>query len=137
MRPMARQQLPPQIKKIQVTDRKTGKTVVRYELRVDTGTSTGRRRQVKRKYATERQARDALAEIQNGVATGTFVNRSTSNVEQACSDWLAGRHSIRPTTRAAYEHALAPLRSRHGELPVQNLTKAHLDQLSRRCCPGS
>jgi integrase len=42
---------------------------------------------------------------------------------------LAGRHSIRPTTRAAYEHALAPLRSRHGDLPVQKLTKADLDQL--------
>jgi len=73
--------------------------------------------------------RDALAEIQNGVATGMFVSRSAVTVEQACSDWLAGRHSIRPTTRAAYEHALAPVRSRHGELPVQNLTKAHLDQL--------
>jgi integrase len=50
-------------------------------------------------------------------------------VEQACSQWLGGRHGIRPTTRAAYEHALAPLRARHGDLPVQKLTKADLDGL--------
>jgi integrase len=38
-------------------------------------------------------------------------------------------HNIEPTTRAAYQHALQPLRERHGETPVQQLTKAHLDQL--------
>ena len=36
---MARQQLPPQIKKVEVLDRKTGKTVVRYQLTVDAGMS--------------------------------------------------------------------------------------------------
>jgi len=39
-----------------------------------------------------------------GVATGTYVIASDLTVEQACAQWLAGRHSIRPTTRAAYEH---------------------------------
>lgn len=32
-----RQQLPPQIKKVQVLDRRTGKTVVRYQVTVDAG----------------------------------------------------------------------------------------------------
>jgi len=43
-RPMARQQLPPQIKKIKGGDRKTGKSVVRYQVTVDTGINpqTGR-----------------------------------------------------------------------------------------------
>ena len=81
------------------------------------------------RYTTERLARDALAEIQNGMVSGTFVSRSTLTVEQACADWLAGRHSIRPTIRAGYEHALSPLRHRHGDLPVQKLNKGHLDQL--------
>jgi hypothetical protein len=66
------------------------------------------------RYTTERLARDALAEIQNGMVSGTFVSRSTRTVEQACAEWLAGRHSIRPTIRAGYEHALSPLRHRHG-----------------------
>lgn len=85
--------------------------------------------QTKRRYDTEKAARAALAEIANGVATGTFVNTSDLTVEQACAGWLAGRHKIRPTTRAAYEHAVTPLRQRHGGLPAQQLTKAHVDVL--------
>ena len=63
---MSRRQLPPQIKKIEVTDRKTGKPVVRYQLTVDAGINpeTGKRQQVRRRYATEKLARDALAESQ-------------------------------------------------------------------------
>ena len=67
--------------------------------------------------------------MQNGVATATFVSRSTLTVERACAEWLAGRQGIRPTTRAAFEQSLAPLRQRHGDLPVQKLTKGDLDQL--------
>jgi integrase len=138
---MTRQQLPPAIRKITITDRATRKQVTKYEVGVDAGkrviadngdgaaTVETRRVQTKRRYDTEKAARAALAEIQNGVATGTYVITSDLTVEQACAQWLAGRHSIRPTTRAAYDHALAPLRQRHGGLPVQRLTKAHLDQL--------
>jgi hypothetical protein len=64
---MSRQQLPPQIKKVDVTDRKTGKRVVRYELTADAGKSSdGRRRQVRRRYASEREARQALAKVTGG-----------------------------------------------------------------------
>jgi integrase len=116
---MARQQLPPQIRKINVTDRGTGKSVVRYQVTVDAGINpdTGRRQQVRRRYATERLAGDALAKIHDSAASGTFVSRSTLTVERACADRLSGRHGIRPTTRAAYEHSLAPLRQRHGDRP--------------------
>lgn len=34
---MSRRQLPPQIKKVEVLNRKTGKAVVRYQLTVDAG----------------------------------------------------------------------------------------------------
>jgi integrase len=135
---MSRQQLPPQIKKVDVTDRKTGKRVVRYQLTVDAGKSAdGRRRQVRRRYASEREVRKALAEITGGVVDGTFVARSALTIEQACRDWLAGMHDIEPTTRAAYTHALKPLRDRHGDMPVQKLTKAHLDQLVTDLTAGS
>jgi hypothetical protein len=64
-----RQQLPPQIKKIEVTDRRTSKKVVRYQLTVDVGRdpTTGRRRQLRRRFFTEKQARAGLAAIQGGV----------------------------------------------------------------------
>jgi integrase len=84
---------------------------------------------VRRRYASEREARDAPAKITGGVVDGTFVARSVLTIEQACRDWLAGMHAIEPTTRAAYKHALQPLRDRHGDMPVQQLTKSHLDQL--------
>ena len=75
---MTRRQLPPQIKKIEVTDRKIGKTVVRYQVTIDTGLNpqTGHRQQARRRYATERQARAALAEIADTAAKGVFVARS-------------------------------------------------------------
>jgi integrase len=133
-----RQQLPPQIKKIGVTDRETGKHVVRYQLTVDAGKSPdGRRRQVRRRYPSEREARQALAKITGGVVDGTFVARSVLSVEQACRDWLAGMHDIEPTTHAAYMHALKPLRDRHGGMAVQQLTKSHLDQLVTDLTNGS
>ena len=125
---MSRQQLPPQIRKVEITDRRSGKTSTRYELRVDAGVNqqTGQRQQVKRRYRAEKEAREALAEIGDQGTKGTFVSRSALTIEQACANWLAGKHSIRATTRAAYEHALQPLRDRHGVMPVQQLSTSDL-----------
>ncbi|MGO9386109.1 MAG: tyrosine-type recombinase/integrase [Mycobacterium sp.] len=128
---MSRQQLPPQIKKIEILDRKTGKTVARYQLRIDGGVNpeTGQRQQVGRRYATEKQARDALAEIGQQAATDQFVPRKALTVEELCADWLASLHNARATTLNAYGYALAPLRERHGGMPVQRLTRPDLDRL--------
>jgi hypothetical protein len=43
--------------------------------------------------ATTQRKPPALAKIQNGVASGTYVNPSDQTVEQACADWLAGSHA--------------------------------------------
>jgi integrase len=128
---MSRQQLPPQIKKIEVLDRKSGKRVVRYQLTVDGGqnTATGKRQQVRRRYATEKQARDALAEITQRASTGTFVARKAVTVDELCEDWLASLHNARATTINGYAYVLAPLRERHGQLAVQKLTRPDLDKL--------
>lgn len=128
---MSRQQLPPQIKKVDVTDRKTGKTVVRYQVTVDAGSDpiTGRRRQVRRRFKTEREAREELGRITEQAATDTFVPRKAVTVEQLCEDWLASLHNARATTVNAYRYSLAPLRERHGGIAVQKLTRADLDRL--------
>jgi integrase len=112
-------------------DRKTGKSVVRYQVTVDTGISpqTGRRQQARRRYATERDARTALAEITDATAKGQFVTRSTLTVERVCADYLASRRRLRASSRAKLEYDLGPLRERYGQLPVQRLTKAHIDAL--------
>jgi integrase len=128
---MSRQQLPPQIKKVEVLDRKTGKTVVRYQLRVDgcENPSTGKRQQVKRRFDTEKEARAALAEIADQASKGAFIARKTVTVDDLCDDWIASLHNARATTINAYRFSLAPLRERHGDLPVQGLTRPHLDRL--------
>ena len=128
---MTRQQLPPQIRKIEVLDRKAGKTVVRYQLTVDAGVNpdTGKRQQVRRRYTSEKLARDALAEISQQVSTDAFVPRKAITVEELCEDWLASLHNARATTVNGYAYVLAPLREQHGHLPVQKLTRPDLDKL--------
>jgi integrase len=126
-----RRQLPPQIKKIEVTDRKTGKTAVRYQLTVDAGIDpqTGKRRQVRRRYVTEKLARDGLSEVSSAASTGAFVPRKAVTVEQLCEDWLASLHNARQTTIAGYAYVLSPLRERFGVLAAQKLTRPDLDKL--------
>jgi integrase len=84
---------------------------------------------VRRRYNTEKQARDALSEIAGQAVTGQFVPRRAVTVEELCADWLDSLHNIRATTLNAYTYALAPLRERHGGLPVQKLTRPDLDRL--------
>ena len=128
---MARQQLPPQIKKIEVADRKTGKTVVRYRLAASAGVNaeTGKRQQVLRHYPTEREARAALAEITDAATKGLFVPRRAITVREVCETYVAGRHKLRATSKAKLTYDLAPLVERHGDEPVQRLTKGHIDAL--------
>ncbi len=122
---MSRRQLPPQIKKITL---KSG--AVRYEVTAEAGTDpeTGKRRQTKKRYRTEKEARDALAETSMAVRRGTYVPNSSLTVEQACEDWLAGKR-VRGTTATNYRNALQPMRDRYGDEAVQKLSKRHLDDL--------
>jgi hypothetical protein len=128
---MTRQQLPPQIRKIEVLDRKAGKRVVRYQLTVDAGPiqsladggrcgagSTPSGRRVRK-----------LGKITNQASKGMFVPRKAVTVEQLCKDWLASLHNARTTTINGYGYVLAPLRERHGSLPAQKLTRPDLDAL--------
>ena len=64
-----RRQLPPQIKRIELR-RAGGRPVVRYQLTIDVGTVDRKRKQLRKRYATEREAREALDEIRGDVARG-------------------------------------------------------------------
>ena len=81
------------------------------------------------RYPTEKQARDALAEVTQQAATDTFVPRKAVTVEQLCEDWLASLHNARATTVNGYTYCLAPLRERFGHLAAQRLTRPDLDKL--------
>ena len=104
---------------------------MRYQVTVDAGENpaTGKRQQVRRRYGTEKQARDALSEIGQQAATDQFVPRKAVTVEELCADWLTSLHNARATTINAYRYSLAPLRERHGDIAVQKLTRPDLDRL--------
>src|SRR5882757_907924 len=131
-----RRQLPPQIRRVELTRRAGAKPVVRYQLTVDTGMVDGKRKQLRRRYRTEKEARAALAEVQGQLSSGAYVQPSTLTVERACADWLRSRHKIRPTTAAGYEFVLQPVQSELGELPVQDLTRRHVDELISKVRSG-
>jgi hypothetical protein len=44
----------------------------------------GKRRQYPKRFATEKEARDALEEIRGEVARGTYVHPARTTVAQAC-----------------------------------------------------
>ncbi|ADG97875.1 integrase family protein [Segniliparus rotundus DSM 44985] len=128
---MARQQLPPQIKKVELSQREGGKPAIRYQVTVDVGTDpiTGKRRQARKRFATEQQARAFLANTQAEVSQGLYVHQNELTVKHACADWLSSRHNIKPKTRSGYEQALMPVISQLGHLEVQKLAKRHIDTL--------
>src|SRR4051794_38317544 len=133
-----RQQLPPQIKRLEVKDRKTGKVVVRYQVTTDAGhdPDTGRRRQVRRRFTTERAARDELSSMQGGVRAGTYVHSSRITVDEACEAWLSSKHSLKPSTLRGHRVALQPLRDELGAKEMQALSKADIDTLVGRLRRG-
>ncbi|WP_235870749.1 site-specific integrase [Rhodococcus xishaensis] len=110
----------------------------RYEITLDAGTDpgTGKRRQTRKRYKTLEDAKNAYSKISSEVGAGTYVARSTVTVEQVCSNYIAGRHNLRATSLSKLAYDLAPLRERHGELPVQSLTRRHIDDLVRDLCVG-
>jgi integrase len=103
-----RQQLPPQIRKIEVRDRSTGKTVVRYQVTVDAGISpdTGKRKQTRTRFTTEKDARDHLSATQAAVAVGTYVARSKRTVRRVVDEWLASKHNLKASTLLGHIQAV-------------------------------
>lgn len=93
---------------------------------------TGKRQQVRRHYATEKEARDALAKITQQAATDSFIPRKAVTVEELCDDWLASLHNARATTINGYTYCLAPLREQHGHLAAQKLNAPRPGQAAHR-----
>jgi hypothetical protein len=50
-----RRQLPPQIKRIELAQRDGGRAVIRYQLTVDVGIVDGQRKQLRKRYGTEKR----------------------------------------------------------------------------------
>jgi integrase len=116
----SRQQLPPQIKRVELARRESGRPVVRYQVTVDVGEVDGKRKRVRKRYATEKEARDALDEIRGDVTKGTYVHPTTLTVDKACEDWLVSRHKLKATSAEGYAWILTPVRAELGHIPCRS-----------------
>jgi integrase len=104
----------------------------RVEVVLDVGVdpATGKRRQTRRRFTTEDEARDEWAKLRSQTKSGTYVGRSALTVAAVVDEWLSGkRTSIRATTHAGYRDVLKPVINAYGALPVQRLTKRHVSEL--------
>jgi integrase len=130
---VSRQQLPPQIKKVTLKARDGGKPVIRYQLTVDTGVDEhGKRHQTRRRFATEKEARAELVRISGDVTAGSYARPGKETVETACEEWLASKHSLKPSTLAGHASKLAMLRRELGDVELAKLKKKDLDLLVGR-----
>lgn len=133
---MSRQQLPPQIRRIELDSRKDGRPVVRYELIIDTGTVNGRRKQIRRRYKTEQEARRELGKIIDQRSTGTYVHKRAATVAEVVEEWLTGQSGWKPSTWTGHRNRLKPLVTLYGDVPVQALEKSHIAKLMERLETG-
>src|SRR5258707_10039520 len=89
-----RRQLPPQIKRVELAHRDGGRPVVRYQLTVDVGAVDGKRKQLRKRYVTEKEARAALDAVRGEVSRGTYVHPTKITLAEACENWLAAKHGL-------------------------------------------
>ncbi|WP_157225341.1 MULTISPECIES: site-specific integrase [Gordonia] len=102
---------------------------------VDTAPPGVPRKQVRKTFHTERDARTFLAETQAEVAKGTYVAASSTTVRQAVTDWLDTRQ-VQPTTLASYTVVLQALADERGDVPLQKLSEADVVRTVRRLRAG-
>ncbi|AKK26065.1 tyrosine-type recombinase/integrase [Mycobacterium sp. EPa45] len=124
-----RRQLPPQIKRVELTQRDGGRAVVRYQLTVDVGLVDGKRKQLRKRFPTEKEARAALDAVRGEVSRGTYVHPTKVTLGEACEDWLAAKHGLKPSTLHGHRVNLAAAIAELGDIEVQKLTKRDIDDL--------
>ncbi|WP_405135443.1 tyrosine-type recombinase/integrase [Nocardia sp. NBC_01388] len=112
-------------------DVRTSKNGVKsYHFLVDVGLKADGTRDRRRfTYDTKTEARREYRRITTEVAEGRYVAPTKTTVGAHIKAWLDGRRDVRRVTVEGYRHALKPVVDRLGELPLQQLTKKHVDDL--------
>jgi integrase len=124
-----RRQLQPQITRVELAQRDGGRAVIRYHLTVDVGVVDGKRKQLRKRYAAEREARAVLDAVRGDVARGTYVHPAKVTLAEAYENWLAAKHGLKPSTLHGHRVNLAAALAELGDVEVQKLTKRHIDDL--------
>ncbi|MDN6706757.1 site-specific integrase [Corynebacterium glyciniphilum] len=127
---MPRRQLPPQIKKVAV------KSGTRWEVTVDTGPDSTRRAQTRRRFKTEKAARDFLSETLTAVNRGEYAQRSTITVTEFIDQFLAGKRKLAESSAARLRDDLHPLVHLYGDVKLQHLTSANVVTMMDKLTAG-
>jgi Phage integrase, N-terminal SAM-like domain len=75
------------------------------------------------------EARAERAKIISDRSRGALVKPTKATLAEAVTAWLDGRRNLRPSTQRNYADSLRLVSDRLGHIQLQNLTKAHLDDL--------
>ena len=98
---------------------------VRYEARINTTLSSGKRLQHRKRFASLDAAKAWHSSTAAALASGTFTAPSSLTVRAAVEAWLAAKSArVKITTAEAYTAALRPVVDAYGVLPVQKVTQS-------------
>jgi hypothetical protein len=67
--------------------------------------------------------------VRGDVAKGTYVHPYKVTLAEACENWLAAKHGLKPSTLHGHRVNLAAALAELGEVEVQKLTKRNIDDL--------
>lgn len=81
---------------------------------------TGKCRQVRRRFRTEKEAREAVSEVLTQASKGTVVARKNLTVAEAVDDFIAARHNLRATSLSKLTYDLAVLKQFYGDVGYNN-----------------
>lgn len=91
---------------------------------------TGKRKQIRRRRKTRKEAADLMAELMHTRNTGTLVMRNKLTVSEYLNTWSAGHcRDLEAATVRHLRDTLAPVHDRLGERELQSITKADVDAL--------
>ena len=123
------------IKRIESTT-KDGKTRVRYVATADAPRGPdGKRRQIQRRFPRRKDAVSWLATMRAGTAEEIQEPEPEKPVVTfavVAAGWLAGKAGVRPVTLVNYEAAARIWSEEFGDLPVEEITRAHVEELVSR-----
>ncbi|MFZ2239475.1 MAG: site-specific integrase [Gordonia amarae] len=128
--------MPPQIKRLVIGTDAKGREAVRYQVTVDVGRRGGKRKQSRRRFKTEAEARGFLGPILGDKARGLHVAPNALTVREAVRRWLAAQR-IEQKTLDAYTNNLRPLVEVHGGDPIQGIDKADIEALVQALIAGT
>lgn len=120
----ARRTLPPSVTKLEETPPRW-----QVKLRVGKDPRTGKWKWTKKTFGTERAALDYYDRVKRAIKDGTYSLPTGDTVDEVVAAWLKSRHKTRATTKRGDAYDIKPLQQVYGALPIQQMTRVHIDAL--------